>query len=212
MTLSITTWNSPVGALVVASHATAVCALEFADEWRRAERYLARRFGSPAVISDGDPAGAVPRLEAYFSGDLKALDDLAIDPRGTPFQMRVWRELRTIAPGQPISYRDLAERVGCASGFRAVGSANRLNPLAIVVPCHRVIGADGGMRGYAGGVDRKRWLLHHEQTFSLCPPLPFPLFLSPLSFSPFPSPLPFALCPLPFSGMIISAFRPRSLQ
>jgi methylated-DNA-[protein]-cysteine S-methyltransferase len=163
MTFSITTWNSPVGALVVVSHATAVCALEFADEWRRAERYLARRFGSPVVVSAGDPAGAVPRLDAYFSGDLTALNDLPIDPRGTAFQRRVWRELRTIAPGQPISYGTLAERVGCPAGFRAVGSANRLNPLAIVVPCHRVIGADGALRGYAGGLGRKRWLLNHEK-------------------------------------------------
>jgi methylated-DNA-[protein]-cysteine S-methyltransferase len=115
------------------------------------------------VNSGADPTGAVPRLEAYFSGELNALADLPVDPRGTPFQLRVWRELQAITPGQPISYRDLAERVGCPSGFRAVGSANRLNPLAIVVPCHRVIGADGGLRGYAGGLDRKRWLLAHEE-------------------------------------------------
>jgi methylated-DNA-[protein]-cysteine S-methyltransferase len=162
MTFSVATWKSPIGALVVASHATAVCALEFADEWARAEKYLRRRFGPVEVKSGDDPAGAVPRLEAYFSGEVNALAELAIDPRGTPFQLRVWRELQTIAPGQPISYRDLAERVGCRSGFRAVGSANRLNPLAIVVPCHRVIGADGELRGYAGGLNRKRWLLDHE--------------------------------------------------
>ncbi|HYN06986.1 MAG TPA: methylated-DNA--[protein]-cysteine S-methyltransferase [Vicinamibacterales bacterium] len=163
MTFSVTTWKSPVGALVVASHATAVCALEFADDWLRAEEHLRRKFGAVEVDSGGDPAGAVPRLEAYFSGELDALADLAIDPRGTPFQLRVWRELQTIAPGQPISYRDLAARVGCPFGFRAVGSANGRNPLAIVVPCHRVIGADGGLRGYAGGLDRKRRLLEHER-------------------------------------------------
>lgn len=169
MTFSLATWNSPVGPLVVASHASGVCALEFGDDWPRAGKHLARWFGATPTSATGDPAGAVPRLEAYFSGELDALNDLAIDARGTDFQRRVWRELQTILPGHPISYRELAERVGCPSGSRAVGSANHCNPLAIVVPCHRVIGADGGLRGYAGGLDRKRWLLEHEARYGLGP-------------------------------------------
>ena len=88
--------------------------------------------------------------------------DLPLAPRGTPFQQRVWAELRRIPHGATISYGELARRVGEPRASRAVGAANGRNPIAIVVPCHRVVGADGSLTGYAGGLDRKRWLLHHE--------------------------------------------------
>ena len=104
----------------------------------------------------------VTRLERYFAGDLGALASVRVDPGGTVFQRRVWSALRQLPPGRTASYGDLARAVGAAGAARAVGAANGSNPVAIVIPCHRVIGADGGLTGYAGGVERKQWLLRHE--------------------------------------------------
>jgi methylated-DNA-[protein]-cysteine S-methyltransferase len=166
VTLFVSTVRSPLGVLVIAAGQTAVCALEYPDEWPRAEHRLRRTRGPTRFVSGSDPAGARRRIERYFEGDLFACDDLPIDPHGAAFDQRVWRELRRVPPGATISYRDLACRVDCPSGFRAVGAANRRNPLAIVIPCHRVIGATGDLRGYAGGLERKRWLLDHEARHS----------------------------------------------
>jgi len=110
-----------------------------------------------------EPSGIADRLRAYFNGDLGAIDDLAVRfDRGTPFQHEVWHALRTIPLGETISYAELARRVGRPTAFRAVGAANGQNPVGVVVPCHRVIAADGTLGGYGGGLDRKRWLLAHE--------------------------------------------------
>lgn len=110
-----------------------------------------------------EPSGIAGRLRAYFGGDLGALADIPIRfDRGTRFQREVWEALRMIRVGETISYADLARRVGRPNAFRAVGSANGQNPIAVVVPCHRVIAADGTLGGYGGGLDRKRWLLAHE--------------------------------------------------
>ncbi len=98
----------------------------------------------------------------YFNGDWRAFDDLELEPGGTEFQREVWRELRRIPPGQAISYADLAQSIRRPAAVRAVGRANALNPIAIIVPCHRVIGKDGTLTGYAGGLKRKEWLLRHE--------------------------------------------------
>lgn len=100
-------------------------------------------------------------LERYFAGDLRAFE-LALAPAGTPFQQQVWRELGRIPYGETISYLELARRVGNPRAVRAVGRANGANPIPVVVPCHRVIGADGTLTGYAGGLERKRWLLALE--------------------------------------------------
>src|SRR5262245_49319260 len=109
-----------------------------------------------------DPFGqARAQLAAYFAGELRAFD-LPMAPGGTAFQLRVWRELRAIPYGTTTSYGRLAERIGSPGAARAVGSANGRNPISIVVPCHRVIGADGTLTGYGGGLDRKRWLLALE--------------------------------------------------
>jgi len=113
--------------------------------------------------SRGDPSGVLAALEAYFAGDLGALARIPVRfDRGTEFQREVWTALQGIPLGETISYAELARRVGRPSAFRAVGSANGQNPIGIVVPCHRVIAADGKLGGYAGGLDRKRWLLAHE--------------------------------------------------
>ena len=114
---------------------------------------------------DGRFAAAREQLDAYFAGELEAFD-LPLAPAGTPFQLRVWDELTRIPFGETISYGELARRLGDPRLVRAVGTANGRNPVSIVIPCHRVIGADGSLVGYGGGLDRKRWLLDHEAVAS----------------------------------------------
>lgn len=101
-------------------------------------------------------------VSAYFAGVPTDFSALTLDLRGTPFQLRVWQELRRIPWGQTISYGELARRVGNPKASRAVGQANAVNPIPLIIPCHRVIAADGGLGGYSSGLDRKRWLLRHE--------------------------------------------------
>jgi methylated-DNA-[protein]-cysteine S-methyltransferase len=120
-------------------------------------------FVEKSDASTEDPSGIADALRRYFAGDLDAIADLPVRfDRGTPFQQEVWAALRTIPVGETISYAELARRVGRPTGFRAVGSANGRNPVAVVVPCHRVIAADGSLGGYSGGLGNKRWLLAHE--------------------------------------------------
>ena len=152
---------SPVGALTIAAHQGRVCAVWFGGE-SDARQMLSRWYPGQGIERCEDPAGAVGALEAYFTGNLAALDTLPIELHGTPFQQRVWQALRTIPAGTTASYRDIARAIGAASAVRAVGAANGANPIAIVVPCHRIIGSNGSLTGYGGGLDRKRWLLAHE--------------------------------------------------
>jgi len=163
MTLEIAEFHSPIGMLVLAVREGALVSLEFAERPVR----LAKRFGDVALRRATDPAGVVGRLAGYFAGDLHALDAIAVDAGGTPFQRRVWAALRKIPPGETVSYQTLARRIGAPAAVRAVGAANGANPVAIVVPCHRVISADGRLGGYGGGVERKRWLLTHERAGTL---------------------------------------------
>ena len=114
---------------------------------------------------DGPFDAAREQLDAYFAGELEQFD-LPLAPRGTPFQRRVWEELARIPFAETISYKELALRLGDLKLVRAVGLANGRNPVSIVIPCHRVIGADGTLVGYGGGLDRKRWLLDHEAVAS----------------------------------------------
>ena len=154
--------DTPIGSLVLYVTGKAVCGLGFEERCAGVREALVRRFGGQIVEEDPDPAGVASRLRGYFSGDLRALDPVEIDTGGTPFQQRVWITLRLVPAGATISYARLAEAVGKPDAVRAVGAANARNPVAIVVPCHRVIGADGSMTGYGGGIDRKVWLLRHE--------------------------------------------------
>jgi len=101
-------------------------------------------------------------LVAYFAGDLTAIDGVSVTTAGTSFQREVWAALRKIRPGTTLSYGALAQQLGRPTSVRAVGLANGANPVAIVVPCHRVIGADASLTGYGGGIERKKWLLTHE--------------------------------------------------
>lgn len=105
----------------------------------------------------------VAALHAYFDGRIDALDDLRVASVGTPFQLAVWDALRRIPAGTTLSYRELAVAIGRPTAVRAVGQANGANPITVVVPCHRVVRHDGSTGGYAGGLDRKRWLLDHER-------------------------------------------------
>ncbi len=130
--------------------------------WTDGQGRLGSTLGAPELVPRADPAGLTSALRAYFEGDVRAIDDLPVDLRGTPFQNAVWSALREIPCGETTSYGELARRIGRPNAVRAVGLANGANPVGIVVPCHRVIGASGALTGYGGGLPRKRWLLAHE--------------------------------------------------
>ena len=140
--------------------------LEFADKPERWRRDFERRFANARIVDRRDPSGLSTTLARYFKGDLAALDEIAVDAGGTPFQRRVWALLRRIPPGTTTSYAALARKLGKPRAFRAVGLANGANPVAVVVPCHRVVGSQGSLTGYGGGLERKRWLLDHERTYA----------------------------------------------
>lgn len=154
--------SSPLGELLLVSDGEQLRALDFADCRARMDALLNRHYGAVILREGHDGSGARAALEAYFAGQLTALDALPVDTNGTDFQRRVWRALRAIPPGTTCHYGELAAELGLPRGARAVGHANGANPISIVIPCHRLVGADGALTGYAGGVERKRWLLEHE--------------------------------------------------
>lgn len=154
---------TPLGeVLVVTDGAGAVRALDFADYEERMHRLLARHYGGYALTEGRAPEGVRTAVAAYFGGDAMALDGLKVATGGTDFQREVWAALRAIPAGETRSYGQLAAAIGRPKAVRAAGLANGQNPIAVVVPCHRVIGANGTLTGYAGGIERKRWLLDHE--------------------------------------------------
>ena len=158
MAVWVDEFDSPVGRLIAVAEDGALRGLEFVDAPDRVERILAE-----AEHGKGDPLGMAKRLNRYFERkDRTAFEGLRLKPKGTEFQARVWAELRRIEWGETRSYAEVAERIGSPKGVRAVGLANGANPIAIVVPCHRVIGSNGSLTGYGGGIERKRWLLVHE--------------------------------------------------
>ena len=163
MQLMLTRHAAPVGdLLIVTDNEGALRALDFADFEARMRTLLARHYGS-VTLSDGPaPPAVIAALDAYFAGDATALDGLTVKTGGSEFQRRVWTALRAIPAGTTTGYGALAAMLGNPGAARAVGLANGANPIGIVVPCHRVIGANGTLTGYAGGVARKRWLLEHE--------------------------------------------------
>jgi methylated-DNA-[protein]-cysteine S-methyltransferase len=152
--------GSPLGPLRIVAEGDALAALQL-DEGPPSECL------APAAGTVADPllAAAHRQLAEWFAGE-RTRFELALRPAGTPFQAAVWRALLEIPFGETRTYGEIAARVGRASASRAVGAANGRNPIAIVVPCHRVIGAGGALTGYAGGVERKRWLLDHERMVS----------------------------------------------
>ena len=163
MQLTLSRFAAPVSDLLVISDADGLLrALDFADFEERMHRLLARHYGRYTLVEGPVPAAIEQALTRYFAGDLGALDDVAVATGGTQFQKSVWAALRRIPAGQTLGYGALAASLGKPGAARAVGLANGLNPIGIVVPCHRVIGASGTLTGYAGGVERKAWLLAHE--------------------------------------------------
>lgn len=154
---------TPVGEVLLVTDAEgAVRALDFADYEPRMMRLLARHRPGFVLESGRAPEPVRQAVIDYFDGDLAALDGLAVKTGGTAFQRLVWAALRAIPPGQTRSYGQLAAAIGSPRAVRAAGLANGQNPIAVIVPCHRVIGANGALTGYAGGLERKRWLLRHE--------------------------------------------------
>jgi len=164
MLLDYDEFESPIGRLLFASNADGICALDYADYENRMESLLLRRFGAFQFRRGSDPGQLKRILRSYFDGQLNALDQTPVSMGGTAFQAQVWKALREIPAGHTWTYGELATRLGRALAARAVGHANSLNPVAIIVPCHRVIGSTSGLTGYAGGLARKEWLLSHEKS------------------------------------------------
>ena len=152
--------QSPLGRIAIAARAGRLCALEFGRA--RLARQLAARYPDMPRRRARDPFGLSAKLRAYLAGDLAAVDRIAVETGGTPFQQRVWRALRRIPAGRTMSYGALARALAVGAAARAVGAANGRNPISLVVPCHRLIGGDATLTGYGGGLWRKRWLLRHE--------------------------------------------------
>ncbi|HYC66843.1 methylated-DNA--[protein]-cysteine S-methyltransferase [Brevundimonas sp.] len=162
-TLTLDHVATPVGEVLLVTDAEgAVRALDFADYEARMMRLLGRHSPGSSLTPGRAPETVRRAVEAYFSGNVRALDGLTVKTGGTEFQRTVWAALRAIPPGETRSYGQLAAAIGSPRAVRAAGLANGQNPVAVIVPCHRVIGANGTLTGYAGGLERKRWLLNHE--------------------------------------------------
>jgi methylated-DNA-[protein]-cysteine S-methyltransferase len=155
---------SPLGEMyVITDEAQRLRAFGWTDHEYRGLEQLKQRHGARIRIESGSaPASIRSAIEDYFAGNVHAVDKIECATDGTPFQQDVWNALRDIPAGTTLSYGALAAKIGKPSAVRAVGLANGSNPICIVLPCHRVIGTDGSLTGYGGGLDRKRWLLAHE--------------------------------------------------
>jgi O-6-methylguanine DNA methyltransferase len=151
--------------LIVTDEEGTLRALDFDGYEERMRRLLREHYGAYELQDGPAPAAITRALAAYFAGDLNALSRLPTATGGTPFRREVWKALRTIPAGTTASYGQLAAKLGKPGASRAVGAANGSNPIAIVVPCHRVIGANGSLTGFGGGLERKQWLLAHERRF-----------------------------------------------
>lgn len=166
--LRLTKVDSPIGEILLVTDADVLVSLDYAGYEQRMMRLLEKRYGSFALTesthgeTDRSVKDIVTRIHSYLAGDLSAIDEILVNPGGTKFQATVWHALRSIPPGCVMSYGELAQQLGNPAAVRAVGTTNSLNPISIVLPCHRVIGANGSLTGYAGGLERKRWLLEHE--------------------------------------------------
>jgi methylated-DNA-[protein]-cysteine S-methyltransferase len=172
--LSRTLIPTPLGDMLALSSDEGLCALEFTtvkgrargeERLSRLQARLARWFPQHEIVDRETPVIARARgwLTAYFDGTSADIDGLPLDMRGATFEKKVWTALCEIRPGQTTSYGAIAHALGSDGASRAVGAANGANPVAIIVPCHRVIGSNGSLTGYGGGLDRKTWLLDHER-------------------------------------------------
>jgi methylated-DNA-[protein]-cysteine S-methyltransferase len=156
---------TPIGELIVIADAQGkLRAIDWTDHEARLTQLNDRYYGKGryTLTPKRDPGGLTSAMRRYFKGDIDVLGKLPVATNGTPFQTSIWRALRKIKDGTTISYAELARRIGKPKAVRAAGLANGQNPISIVVPCHRVIGSDGSLTGYGGGLPRKEWLLRHE--------------------------------------------------
>jgi len=166
LTLLIDRIKTPIGELaIVADEHDRLRAVEWSDHDDRMHQSFRLHYGKDgyALKNTRNPSGFSAALRAYFDGEVAAIDGLKVATGGTEFQKSVWKALRSIPCGETISYATLAERVGRPKAIRAAGHANGDNPISVVVPCHRVVGTNGSLTGYGGGIERKRWLLAHEK-------------------------------------------------
>ncbi|WP_353073817.1 methylated-DNA--[protein]-cysteine S-methyltransferase [Tunturiibacter gelidiferens] len=158
-------FDTPIGEIIiVADHDGNLRAVEWTDHEERLQKSLRLHYGRNGFKLEpaNNPSGLSNVMKRYFAGELAAINELPVRTAGTPFQREVWRALRQIPHGTTVSYGKLAEQIGRPKAVRAVGLANGSNPIGVVVPCHRVIGSNGSLTGYGGGIERKRWLLEHE--------------------------------------------------
>jgi methylated-DNA-[protein]-cysteine S-methyltransferase len=154
---------TPIGTALLATDEDATLrAFNWTDYEAQMMRWLGRRYPEAQFVEGAGPASVRHAFEAYFAGHTRALEAVAWEAAGTDFQRGVWQALCSIPAGETLSYAGLAVRIGRPSAVRAVGLANGANPVALVAPCHRVIGTSGALTGYGGGLQRKRWLLAHE--------------------------------------------------
>jgi methylated-DNA-[protein]-cysteine S-methyltransferase len=162
-TFNLDQLETPIGtALLVTDTDGVLCALDWEDYQPRMIKLLRLRYGAPVLQDRRAPEDLRAALSGYFAGDLASLDTIECRVAGNPLQRKVWTALRTIRAGTTMSYGALAAQLDVPRAVRAVGLANGANPISVVVPCHRLIGANGSLTGYGGGLQRKRWLLEHE--------------------------------------------------
>ncbi len=175
--LVVDRFGTPIGEMyTVTDDRGRLRAFAWTEHESRGIEQLRRQYGPRIHIEAGrTPAAVKKAIDDYFAGDLLAIDRIDCATNGTPFQQEVWNALRTIPAGTTWSYGALAARIGKAAAVRAVGLANGSNPIGVVVPCHRVIGMDGSLTGYGGGLPRKRWLLAHEGVKGVLGNEPVPL-------------------------------------
>jgi methylated-DNA-[protein]-cysteine S-methyltransferase len=162
MELYLEELETPVGQVAIVTQGSVVYALDFEDYRDRMDLLLNRYYGTHTLHAAPRESTAFAKLRAYFAGELTAIESVEIAKPGTAFQQKVWAALRAIPLGQTQSYGELAAAIGQPKASRAVGMANGSNPIAIIVPCHRVIGSNAALTGYGGGMHRKEWLLQHE--------------------------------------------------
>jgi methylated-DNA-[protein]-cysteine S-methyltransferase len=161
--------DTPIGEMIIIADSDGnLRATDWTDHEPRTHDFLRLHYGKDgfAITEARNPNGLSHAIRNYFAGDLGAIDNLPTKTNGTPFQLQVWKALRGITHGTTISYATLANRIGRPTAVRAVGLANGSNPVGVIVPCHRVIGSNGSLTGYGGGIERKRWLLDHESRHS----------------------------------------------
>jgi methylated-DNA-[protein]-cysteine S-methyltransferase len=154
--------ESPIGKIMIVVDEGRMCALDFEGFEERMMKLLRRRYQQFELRQVDNPHGFSSCIKAYLEGDYSRLQAIPVSTGGTPFQQEVWNALREIPSGHTFTYSQLAEKIGRPKAVRAVGMTNSLNPIAIVLPCHRVVGANASLTGYAGGLERKHWLLRHE--------------------------------------------------